>query len=209
MRRSPGRTRPNCHGQADDRGAVATGAWFGPLVWRRPRVLAHEGDQLKLLTDISKSDQDAWRRVRSAAVPSRRGSRARHDIRRTDPQRLARSPCGYWSRAISNPPAASWAPASTSSDGHGPCGDSTVLIFGETGAGKELVSQSSCGRSWFRCSGPSPTRDRDSGGPARQFDRRNLRPRAAGGQGFRLLTSPPRALIPSRYGHRNSTGVWR
>jgi hypothetical protein len=26
-------------------GAVATGAWFGPLVWRRPRVLAHEGDQ--------------------------------------------------------------------------------------------------------------------------------------------------------------------
>jgi putative MATE family efflux protein len=26
-------------------GAVATGAWFGPLVWRRPHVLAHEGDQ--------------------------------------------------------------------------------------------------------------------------------------------------------------------
>src|SRR6266508_5598146 len=33
----------------------------------------------------------------------------------------ARSPCGYWSRATSNPPAASWAPASTSSAGHGPC----------------------------------------------------------------------------------------
>jgi len=25
--------------------AVATGAWFGPIVWSRPRVLAHEGDQ--------------------------------------------------------------------------------------------------------------------------------------------------------------------
>jgi len=26
-------------------GAVATGAWFGPIAWPRPRVLAHEGDQ--------------------------------------------------------------------------------------------------------------------------------------------------------------------
>ncbi len=26
-------------------GAVATGAWLGPIVWLRPRVLAHEGDQ--------------------------------------------------------------------------------------------------------------------------------------------------------------------
>ncbi len=24
--------------------AVASGAWFGPIVWLRPRVLAHEGD---------------------------------------------------------------------------------------------------------------------------------------------------------------------
>jgi hypothetical protein len=26
-------------------GAVATGAWFGPIVWSRPRVLAREGGQ--------------------------------------------------------------------------------------------------------------------------------------------------------------------
>jgi len=28
-------------------GAVATGAWFGPIVWPRPRVLAREGGQCK------------------------------------------------------------------------------------------------------------------------------------------------------------------
>jgi len=26
-------------------GAVATGAWFGPIVWARPRLLASEGGQ--------------------------------------------------------------------------------------------------------------------------------------------------------------------
>src|SRR5439155_1395010 len=28
-------------------GAVATGAWFGPVVWPRPRVLAREGAQCR------------------------------------------------------------------------------------------------------------------------------------------------------------------
>jgi hypothetical protein len=26
-------------------GAVATGAWFGPIIWLRPRVLKHEEDR--------------------------------------------------------------------------------------------------------------------------------------------------------------------
>ena len=94
------------------------------------------------------ANQDVCGRIRSPAVPPRRGSRARHDLQRTGRQRLVHGR-GHHAAAYRERPETRrrhWAPAPTSSGGHGPCGPAT-----------SYESRAKCSRSGRR--GRVPSKD--------------------------------------------------
>ena len=120
-RGSPGRLSTDARGSFGEEGVEMTGRYLEDFavgqIFRSGPLAGPRG-----------AHQDLCRRVRPPAVPSRRARRAGHDLRRPGRQRLAHRRDDHAAAGrerFQTQPAASWAPASTSSAGRGPCGPGT------------------------------------------------------------------------------------